>query len=84
MSQMKSSALMILFSFTGMKEIKDSPVRVNAATAIVREMGGKVNAFYWILGSQYDTLFILDPNDEKLGAMVLAIARLEKIISSLP
>jgi len=94
---------MILFSFTqkGIKEIKDSPARVTAAKEIVRNMGGEVRAFYAILGSQYDTMFILDaPNDEKLGGMVFAIARLGyvrtqthrllnedeygKIVSSLP
>jgi uncharacterized protein with GYD domain len=70
---------MILFNFTqkGIKEIKDSPARVTAAKEIIRKMGGEVRAFYAILGSQYDTMFILDaPNDEKLGGMVLAIARL--------
>jgi uncharacterized protein with GYD domain len=70
---------MILFSFTqkGIKEIKDSPARVTAAKEIISKMGGKVRAFYAILGSQYDTMFILDaPNDEKMGGMVLEIARL--------
>jgi len=70
---------MILFSFTekGIKEIKDSPARVTTAKEIISKMGGEVRAFYAILGSQYDTMFILDaPNDEKLGGMVLAIARL--------
>src|SRR5262245_47914617 len=73
------SSYMILFSFThkGIKEIKDSPARVTAAKEIIRKMGGEVRAFYAILGSQYDTMFILDaPNDEKLGGMILAIARL--------
>jgi uncharacterized protein with GYD domain len=93
----------ILFRFTpkGIEEVKDSPARVNAAKEIVRKMGGEFRAFYAILGSQYDTMFILDaPNDEKLGGMVLAIAKLGyvrtqthrlfnedeygKIISSLP
>ena len=94
---------MILFNFTqkGIKEIKDSPARVTAAKEVIRKMGGEVRAFYAILGSQYDTMFILDaPSDEKLGGMILAIARLgyvrtqthrlfsedeyRKIISSLP
>ena len=70
---------MILFSFTGkgIKEIKDSPARLTAAKEIVRKMGGEFRAFYAILGSQYDTVFILDaPNDEKLSGIVLGIARL--------
>lgn len=70
---------MILFRFTqkGLKEIKDSPARVTAAKEIIGKMGGEVRAFYAILGSQYDTMFILDAaNEEKLGGMVLAIASL--------
>ena len=70
---------MILFSLTqkGVKEIKDSPARITTAKEIIRKMGGEVRDFYAILGSQYDTMFILDAaNDEKLGGMVLAIARL--------
>ena len=97
------AAYMILFSFTqkGIQEIKDSPARLTAAKEIISNMGGEVRAFYAILGSQYDTMFILDaPNDEKLGGMVLEIARhghvrtqthrlfsedeYRKIISSLP
>jgi uncharacterized protein with GYD domain len=94
---------MIFFRFTqkGIEEIKDSAARVTAAKEIIRKMGGEVRAFYAILGSQYDTMFILDAeNDEKLGGMVFAIAKLgyvrtqthrlfnedeySKIISSLP
>src|SRR5262245_6373332 len=70
---------LILFSFTqkGIEEIKDSPARVTEAKEIIRKMGGEVRAFYAILGSQYDTMIILDaPNDEKLSGMVLAIAGL--------
>jgi uncharacterized protein with GYD domain len=70
---------MIFFRFTqkGIEEIKDSPERVTAAKEIIRKMGGEFRAFYAILGSQYDTMFILDAaNDEKLGGMVLAIAKL--------
>ena len=94
---------MILFRITqkGIKEIKDSPKRITASKEIIRKMGGEVRDFYAISGSQYDTMFILDAeNDEELGGMVFAIARLGyvrtqthrlfnedeygKIISSLP
>lgn len=72
----------ILFSFTqqGVKEIKDSPSRVKAAKKLVGKMGGKVQSFYAILGSQYDTMFILDaPDDETVGSMALAIATLGNV-----
>ncbi len=71
------AAYLMLFSFTqkGMEKIKESPARVEAAKQTVRSMGGEVKAFYGILGSQYDTMFIVEaPNDEKVAEMVLAIA----------
>ncbi len=71
------STYVILFSFTaqGIQRIKESPGRVEAAKRTVEEMGGKTNAFYGMLGSQYDTLFIIEaPNDEAVARMSLAIA----------
>ncbi len=68
---------LVFFGFTGegIKKIKESPVRVEAAKKTVKSMGGEMKAFYAILGSQFDTLFILDaPDDEAVAKMVLAIA----------
>lgn len=68
---------LMLFSFTqpGIEKIKDSPARIEAAKGIVRQAGGEVQAFYAILGSEYDTMFILNaPNDERVAHMALAIA----------
>lgn len=67
----------IFFGFTGqgIKNIKDSPARVEAAKETVRSMGGKVKAFYAILGGQFDTFFILEaPDDVTVAKMVLSIA----------
>lgn len=67
----------IFFSFTaqGIENIKDSPARVEVAKEVVSKMGGEMKAFYGILGSQYDTMFILEaPDDEAVAKMVLAIA----------
>ena len=69
---------LVLFSFTqqGVEKIKESPSRVEAAKKVVRDMGGEVRAFYAILGSDHDTLFIVEaPNDEKIAQMVLSIAK---------
>jgi uncharacterized protein with GYD domain len=73
---------LVLFTFTpqGMERIKDSPARVKVAKDTIRQMGGDVQAFYAILGSQYDTLFIVSaPNDEKIAEMVLAISSLGNV-----
>lgn len=67
----------IFFGFTGqgIHKIKDSPARVEAAKKTVRSMGGEMKAFYGILGSQFDTMFILKaPDDETVAKMVLSIA----------
>jgi uncharacterized protein with GYD domain len=67
----------IFFGLTaqGMQNIKDSPDRVEAAKQVVKAMGGEMKAFYGILGSQFDTMFVLEaPDDEAVAKMVLAIA----------
>ena len=68
---------MVFFGFTaqGVRNIKESPARVEAAKRTVKSMGGEMKAFYGILGSQFDTIFILKaPSDVAVAKMVLAIA----------
>ncbi|HEX8960197.1 MAG TPA: GYD domain-containing protein [Geobacteraceae bacterium] len=68
---------LIQFGFTqkGMENIKESPARVEAAKETVRKLGGEVKAFYAILGSEFDTMFIVEaPDERRVGEMVLAIA----------
>jgi uncharacterized protein with GYD domain len=68
---------LIQFGFTqkGVENIKECPARVEAAQQTVRNLGGQVKAFYGIMGSEFDTMFIIEaPNELKVGEMVLAIA----------
>lgn len=68
---------LILFSFTapGIAKIKESPARVEAAKRSVEAAGGTTKAFYALLGSQYDTLFVVEaPDDEAVARLSLAIA----------
>ncbi len=68
---------LIQFGFTqkGMENIRESPAWVEAAKDTVRRLGGEVRAFYAILGSEFDTMFIVEaPDEQKVGEMVLAIA----------
>jgi len=67
----------IFFGFTaaGIENIKASPGRVEDAKETVEAMGGKMKAFYGMLGGEFDTIFILEaPDDEAVAKMVLAIA----------
>ncbi len=68
----------IYFGFTalGIQNTKDSPARIEAAKQTVRDMGGEMKAFYGILGSQSDAMFLIKaPDDEAVAKMVLAIAK---------
>ena len=73
---------LMLFSFTqqGIERIKQLSARGEAAKKMISQMGGEVQSYYMILGSEFDTLFILKaPNDEKVAEMALAIAKLGNV-----
>jgi len=47
------------------KKIKESPARVEDAKQTIRNLGGEGKAFYGILGSEFDTMFIIEaPNEQ--------------------
>jgi uncharacterized protein with GYD domain len=76
------AAYLMQFTFTqqGIEKIKQLSARGEAAKKMIAQMGGKVQAYYMILGSEFDTLFILTaPNDEKVAEMALAIAKLGNV-----
>lgn len=74
------ATFIMLFGFTeqGIKNIKDSPARIQAARQSFQGMGVKVKEFYAVMGmAPYDTLFILEAPDDK------AVARAALNIGSL-
>ena len=55
----------------GIRNIKDSPKRLDAAKKLMKEVGGEVKAFYMTQGA-FDAIFILDvPSDEVLAKFLL-------------
>jgi len=92
----------VLFRFTeqGIRNIKESPDRVEAAKSTFRDAGAEVKEFYMVMG-RYDTVFVVDaPDDESVARACLAEAskgnvstetlrafdeeEYRKIVSSLP
>lgn len=66
----------IFFAYTaqGIKQIKNGPDRVKAAKQTVESVGGVMKSFYGLLGSEFDTMFILEaPDDEAVAKAALAI-----------
>ncbi len=51
----------------GMKQLKDSPRRVDAAKRELKEMGGEFKAFYMTMGD-YDLVAIYEAPDDAVAA----------------
>lgn len=74
------STYIVLFSFTqeGIRKIKDSPARIDAAKKNFKAMGVEVKDYFAVMGmGDYDTMFIAEaPNDETMAKANLAIGSL--------
>ena len=65
----------------GIKNIKDAPVRVLAATKALEAAGGKIIGFYTVMG-QYDYVAILEaPSDEVALTQLLGLGRLCDVLT---
>ena len=62
------------YTDTGIKSIKDSPKRIDAARDLAKSMGAEFKDFYMCLGA-YDFITVLDaPNDAIAARFVLSAA----------
>ena len=71
------STYIMLSSWTdqGIRQIKDSPDRLDAARQLCRQHGAEINAFYMTLGT-YDMVIIIDaPNDDEFAKLAVSIAK---------
>ena len=59
----------------GIRQIKDSPDRLDAARDLCRQHGAEITAFYMTLGA-YDLVLIVDaPNDDTLAKIALSLGK---------
>jgi len=57
----------------GIKNVKDSPKRLDAVKKSIKELGGDLKVFYMLQGEN-DLMWIVDmPNDEALAKLLLRI-----------
>ena len=54
----------------GIKDIKNAPQRVDAATKAIEAMGGKLTGFFFTLG-EYDYVTIVEGLTDEAGASLL-------------
>jgi len=70
---MVTYVMMLNWTDQGIKNVKDSPKRLDAVKKLAKELGGEVRSFYMTLG-QYDLVLILDmPNNDKQAAFALKL-----------
>ena len=66
----------------GMKNVKDSPKRLDGVKKLAKDMGGEVKSFYMTLGA-YDVVLIVDmPNNDKLASFALKFGSLGNMRST--
>ena len=64
---------LVNYTQKGIKNIKDSPARLDKVKEALKAAGGEFKAFYLTMG-RYDIVFVSEsPNDEAYAATMLAI-----------
>ena len=59
----------------GIRQVKDSPDRLDAARKLCSQHGAEITAFYMTLGA-YDMVIIIDaPNDDAFAKLAISIAK---------
>ncbi len=64
---------LINYTDQGIRNIKDSPKRAEAARKVIRDMGGDMTGLYLTMGT-YDLVAILEaPSDEVIAKFVMSL-----------
>lgn len=70
---------MIRYTDQGIRTIKDSPKRLDAAKKVFQAAGGELKQFYLAMGT-YDIVFLSEaPDDETVARIMLALGSLGNI-----
>lgn len=70
---------LINFTDQGIRNIKDSPKRLDAAKKMLKAMGGDLKQFYLTMGA-YDIVVVAEaPNDEVVAKFALAVGSLGNV-----
>jgi len=66
---------LVLINWTdqGIRNVKESPKRLDAARKLAKDLGGEIKTFYMTQGS-FDLALVAEmPNDEKLASFILKL-----------
>jgi len=70
---MATYLIQINWTEQGIRNIKDSPKRLDAAKKMLTDLGGEAKAFYMTQGASDALLIVEVPTDEVLASFVLKI-----------
>jgi uncharacterized protein with GYD domain len=63
----------------GIRNVKDSPKRLDAVKKTIKDLGGEVKSFYMLQGNHDAVLIVEVPDDERLAGFVLRIGALGNV-----
>ncbi len=79
---MMTYLMLLNWTDQGIKNVADSPKRLDGVKKLARDMGGEVKAFYLTMG-QYDLVVVVEmPTDDKMAGFGLKIGSLGSVRST--
>jgi uncharacterized protein with GYD domain len=76
---MATYLMLLNWTDQGMKNIKESPKRMDAAKQLAKDFGGAIKTVYMTQGS-FDLVFVADlPSDEQVAGYVLKLGSLGNV-----
>jgi uncharacterized protein with GYD domain len=79
---MVTAVMLLNWTDHGIKNVKESPKRLDGVKKFAKDMGGEVKSFYMTLGV-YDLVLVVDmPNNDKLASFGLKLGSLGNVRST--
>jgi len=76
---MATYIILINYTDQGIRNVKDSPKRLDAAKKMLKSMGGEIKEFYLTMGSYDITIVAEAPSDDVIAKFSLASGSLGNI-----
>jgi uncharacterized protein with GYD domain len=76
---MNTYIVLINFTEQGIRNIKDSPKRAAAATALARSFGIEIRDIFWTLGAFDGAVLMEAPNDQAVTSWALKVGSLGNV-----
>ena len=79
---MATYLMLLNWTDQGIKNVKDSPKRLDGVNKLAKDLGGEVKFFYMTLGA-YDLVLIVEmPNNDKLASFCLKLGSFGNVRST--